>query len=101
MPASEFHKPPARQVENCDRQNPRGVDEGQTMTISGRSLREVCDDGSVKDRLMESQGNDPGHAVEQVEVQEVIEERHPTIYQQDSTEAPRGRRTVEQSEQNE
>src|SRR5262245_19144767 len=57
MAAAEFHEPQARQIEYCHGQYPHGIDEWQTVAVSQRLLRDVCDDRLVPDGLVEFDGN--------------------------------------------
>lgn len=55
MAAPELHKPVARQVENSHGQKPHGVNESKAVAVAGGSLRKVCDDRCVPDRLMKGE----------------------------------------------
>ena len=63
MPTAEFHEPAAGPIENCYGQNPRGIHERQAVTISRRSLNEVCDDRAVKNRLVKGQRDHLSNAI--------------------------------------
>src|SRR5215470_821134 len=101
MPAAEFHKPPARHVEYAQGQYPHGIDEWQVVTIACRSLRKICNDGSVKDRLVKSQSNHPGQNIQEIKMQDVVKERHPPKHQQNAAQPAPRFSVVEQAKQHE
>ena len=98
MTAAEFHEPPARQIEKGYRQNPHCVNERQTVSIPNRPLRVIGDDGGMPDRLMKSYRGQDGDDVNDIQVQHILEERHPAKHQQNATQATRCFDAVKQSE---
>src|SRR4051795_2173519 len=101
MPAAEFHEPARRQVQKGNGQNPHRINEREVVTIADGPLREIGDDGAVKDWLMECERYEPCHRVQQVEMQDVVEQRHASIDEQDAAESTLGFGAIKKSEQGE
>jgi Cdc6-like AAA superfamily ATPase len=55
------------------------------MTVSGGSMSEVYTEVTMQYRLMRDQRDHHSDYVNEIKVQNVVEERYSTIYQQDAT----------------
>src|SRR4051794_13580811 len=90
----QCHKPAAWEVKNRNSKNPHRVNKRQTMAVSRGPLSEVYTEVTMQYRLVRDQRDHYSDYVNEIKVQNVVEERYPTVYQQDASKSAHSFRAV-------
>src|SRR5678815_5686461 len=76
MPAAKLHEPQTRWIKHCYRENPRGVNKWQAVTIPRWFRGKVCNHCAMQDRLAKCHRDHDRQNIQQIKVQHIVEERH-------------------------